>query len=188
MPSRAIDQYCGAAGRMWPSSATPSNRIRLPLPQRPMLKSDPQARRDYASARARVVALRVRGEPRLAGTARALHGRRIQTRNSDVPMVLSSIILDYLSFFYTFYILNSLIQSYTSRYKILFLKRQDVFADCDLVSKLSCVPNMVSRRAARRRREIADRTTIAKCNARKLFHSGTPYVRKEETGFALTIN
>jgi len=87
MPSRAIDQYCGPAGRMWPSWATPPNRIRLPLPQRPnrpMLKSDPQDRRDGAMARTRAAQPRMRGDPGLAGTVRASRGRQIRkkTRSS----------------------------------------------------------------------------------------------------------
>lgn len=85
MPSRAIDQYCGAAGRMWPSWATLSNRIRLPLPQRPMLKSDPQARRDDAPSRSRAAPSRLRPAPRLAGAACLSRERQIRARNSPVP-------------------------------------------------------------------------------------------------------
>lgn len=85
MPSRAIDQYCGAAGRMWPSWATPSNRIRSPLPQRPMLKSDPQARRDDAPPRSRAAPARLRPAPGLAGAARVSRGRQIRTGELEPP-------------------------------------------------------------------------------------------------------
>lgn len=162
MPSRAIDQYCGAAGRMWPSWATPPNRIRLPLLQRPMLKSDPQARRDDASAPARADLPRRRGDPGLVGAARASRGRQFRPEKSPVPALLPSITLVLsLLFSCTFCILKIYTVCLDTNPRI-----QHVIADGVLVPKLSCRPNMVCRRAARRRREIADRTTIVNQDAK----------------------
>lgn len=139
----------------------------MPLPQRPMLKSDPQARRDGADARHCGAHARRPG----TGRSRARFARAPNSKRTSATILPLS----------PFYLYVYIWQIY-EMCPVMRCRLRCVIADRDSVSQLPLVPNMALLRAARRRREIADRTTITNTGIqdRRPFHNSTPYVRKQE--------
>lgn len=82
MPSRAIDQYCGGRGRMWPSwPRCPIGFVCRAVTSE--LKSNSQARRAVATAQTRAIGPRMRSDATRLDSTRHPHSRHIRSETFD---------------------------------------------------------------------------------------------------------